>query len=197
LVALDVFDRMTFMSTSPLVSPPAKPTSLLPSDACLCRQPSCCACSLGTLVTLDAYSIAPPWHAHHLFDVLPKQNLSHLSGLKLSPFIVSVPDRPTRPLIPSRGHATLTAAASRRRLVLPTFESCIFLQVPLAVACPLSPWPLSSERLWPSHCLISACCLHATCAALLLSTLSFPHYRTYPLRMPVNKSLGVARALGR
>jgi hypothetical protein len=31
LVALDVFDRMTFMSTSPLVSPPAKPTSFLPS----------------------------------------------------------------------------------------------------------------------------------------------------------------------
>jgi hypothetical protein len=46
LVAFDVFDRMTFMSTIPLVSPPAKPTSLLPSDACLCRQPSCCACSL-------------------------------------------------------------------------------------------------------------------------------------------------------
>jgi hypothetical protein len=31
LVALDVFDRMTFMSTSPQVSPPAKPTSFLPS----------------------------------------------------------------------------------------------------------------------------------------------------------------------
>jgi hypothetical protein len=46
LAAFDVFDRMTFMSTSPLVSPPAKPTPLLPSDACLCRQPSCCACSL-------------------------------------------------------------------------------------------------------------------------------------------------------
>jgi hypothetical protein len=44
-------------------------------------------------VTLDACSIAPPWHAHHLFDVLPKRNLSHLSGLKLSPFILSVPDR--------------------------------------------------------------------------------------------------------
>jgi hypothetical protein len=46
LVAFDVFDRMTFMSTSPLVSPPAKPTPFLPSDACMCRQPSCCACSL-------------------------------------------------------------------------------------------------------------------------------------------------------
>jgi hypothetical protein len=48
---------------------------------------------------MDAYSIAPPWHAHHLFDVLPKQNLSHSSGLKLSPFIVSVPDRPSSRLL--------------------------------------------------------------------------------------------------
>jgi hypothetical protein len=46
LATFDVFDRMTFMSTSPLVSPLAKPTPLLPSDACLCRQLSCCACYL-------------------------------------------------------------------------------------------------------------------------------------------------------
>jgi hypothetical protein len=50
-------------------------------------------------VTLDACSIAPPWHAHHLFDVLHKRNLSHLSGLKLSPFILSVPDRPSSRLL--------------------------------------------------------------------------------------------------
>jgi hypothetical protein len=65
-------------------------------------------------------------------------------------------------------------------------SSCLFLvgampHAPppqLAVACRLSPWPRSSERLWPSHCLISGHCCHATRASLLLSTSLFPHYRT-------------------
>jgi hypothetical protein len=130
-------------------------------------------------VTLDAYSIAPPWHAHHLFDVLPKWNLSHLSGWRFLPFLCFCLPA-FEPHVPSRGHATLTAAIAQCCLVLLTFESCIFLHVPLAVASRLSPWLRSTERLWPSHCLISARCCHATCAALLLSTSLFPHYRTYP-----------------
>jgi hypothetical protein len=55
-----------------------------------------------------------------------------------------MPDRPSSRLFlaVAMPHAT---AANHRLLVLPTFESCLFLQVMLAVACLLSPWPRSTE----------------------------------------------------
>jgi hypothetical protein len=56
------------------------------------------------------------------------------------------------PHFPSRGHATPPSQLAVALSCRPSSRG-FFLQVPLAVACRLSPWPRSTKRLWPIHCL--------------------------------------------